>query len=151
MSHAISSWIAVPSFPQRGESSVIFAGDRTRLKLQRATVLTADMLSSGLMLLRSSRDIENEMIFRPGRDPDKPPPREPGDAIVVTAMFIGAAVGFLSGAALAHFGGIGTIFINSAVGAIGLALAGTFVGDRIKKSRRRIMSAVTARTYDRSR
>lgn len=98
---------------------------------------TAATLSTRLMFLRSSRDIENEIIFRPGRDPDKPPPHEPGDAIIVTTMFIGAAVGFLSGAALAHFGGIGTIFINSAVGAVGLALAGTFIGDRIKKSRQR--------------
>ena len=98
---------------------------------------TAGGLSTRVMLLRSSRDIENEIIFRPGRDPDKPPPHEPGDAIVVTAMFIGVAVGFLSGAALAHFGGVGTIFVDSTAGAIGLALAGTFVGDRIKKSRRR--------------
>ena len=98
---------------------------------------TAANLSTRVMLLRSSRDIENEIIFRPGHDPDKPPPHEPGDAIIVTTMFIGAAVGFLSGAALAHFGGIGTIFINSAIGAVGFALAGTFLGDRIKKSRRR--------------
>ena len=98
---------------------------------------TASGLSTRLTFLRSSRDIENEIIFRPGHDADKPPPHEPGDAIIVTTMFIGAAVGFLAGAALAHFGGIGTIFINSAIGAVGLALAGTFLGDRIKRSRRR--------------
>ncbi len=101
------------------------------------TPSTAASLSTRMIFLRSSRDIENEIIFRPGRDPDKPPPHEPGDAIVVTTMFIGAAVGFLSGAALSHFGGIGSIFINSAVGAVSFALAGTFIGDHIKKSRRR--------------
>ncbi len=104
--------------------------------MNRITPSAATSLSTRVVLLRSSRDIENEIIFRPGRDPDKPPPHEPGDAIIVTTMFIGAAVGFVSGAALSHFGGIGTIFINSAVGAVALALAGTFVGDRIKKSRR---------------
>lgn len=92
-------------------------------------------LSSGFAFLRSPNDYLTDTQFR-HNDPARPPPHEPGDGWIVMGMLIGAVIGAASGTALAVFGNIGNIFLDLSVGAVGFAIAGTLIGDRVKPRRK---------------
>lgn len=84
------------------------------------------------LLLRSSNDIQNEMMFRPQHDPHKPPPAEPGDAAIFIAMGAGAVLGGAIGI-IVSLRSDRSFFVPMSIGSVAGGLAGTFVGDWIKK------------------
>jgi hypothetical protein len=89
---------------------------------------------TGLFLARSRFQLENEFIFRPKHDPDKPPPAQPGDHIVVISMFVGAIVLATAATIFALITWIISPYFGLAAGAIVGGIIGTLVGDRIKKA-----------------
>jgi hypothetical protein len=89
-------------------------------------------LSSGLVF-RTRFQLENEIIFRPKHDPDKPPPLEPGDIYIVLGTAIGlvvlGSVGFLISLLL----GMSNPFVPIAAGVIIGGIIGSILGERLKK------------------
>jgi hypothetical protein len=71
--------------------------------------------------------------IRPDNDPEKPPPREPGDKWILIAVVAGAAGCGILGVVVAILFGFATIFINLSVGVIGGGIIGALIGDLIKK------------------
>jgi membrane protein DedA with SNARE-associated domain len=88
---------------------------------------------NSVFLLRNWFSYENEILFRPKHDPDKPPPAQKGDYIIVICMLAGAALLCTAGILFA----LKTWMINPfAAGAIGLvlgAILGTMIGECIKR------------------
>ena len=67
---------------------------------------------------------------------DRPPPKQPGDSLVVVAAMIGLAVGGAVGFVLAFLVfGLGFGILSTAGFAVAGAVGGTFIGDAIKKRR----------------
>ena len=87
----------------------------------------------GFFFARSRFQLENEFIFRPKHDPDKPPTAQPGDHIVVIAMFVGAIVLATAATIFALITWIISLYFGLAAGAIVGGIMSTLVGDRIKK------------------
>ena len=88
-------------------------------------------LTTGLFL-RTRFQLENEFVFRPKHDPDKPPPRQPGDIYVVVAMVAGAVIGGSTGLFISYVTGRFPFF-GIAAGAVVGGIAGSFIGDWWKK------------------
>ncbi len=88
----------------------------------------------GLLFLRSRFQLENEFIFRPKHDPDKPPPAQPGDIIIVFAALVGVIVFATAGTIFGLKTWIISPYFGFATGTITGGITGTLVGDRIKKA-----------------
>jgi hypothetical protein len=89
-------------------------------------------LSSGICL-RTRFQLENEIVFRPKHDPDKPPPIEPGDIYVVLGMAIGLVVLGSIGFLISILMGMSNPFVSIAAGVIIGGIAGSTFGEWLKK------------------
>jgi len=71
--------------------------------------------------------------FRPGWwGPDRVPRPQPGDGWILLGMLGGAIAGGMAGGAIVM--ALGGMFVPSGVGMLVGALAGTLLGDRVKKN-----------------
>jgi len=93
---------------------------------------TVDRSVSTGLLLRTRFQLENEFVFRPKHDLDKPPPRQPGDVYVVVAMIAGAVIGGSSGLFISYVTG-SFPFFGIAAGTVVGGILGLFIGDWWKK------------------
>ncbi len=89
-------------------------------------------LSSGLAF-RTRFQLENEIVFRPKHDPDKPPPLEPGDIYVVLGMVIGLVVLGTTGLLISILIEMSNPFVPIAAGVIIGGIAGSYAGEWLKK------------------
>jgi hypothetical protein len=93
---------------------------------------------SGMALLRSPNDILIDSQFRNQKtDPGMPPEHEPGDGWIVMGMLVGALAGGIGGFYFGLATGVISPYFGGAAGAVGFGMAGTFIGDAIKKLIRR--------------
>jgi hypothetical protein len=96
-------------------------------------------LSSGLAF-RTRFQLENEIVFRPKHDPDKPPPLEPGDIYIALGAVIGLVLLGSIGLLISYLVGMDNPFIPIASGVIIGGIAGSYAGEWLKKrvQRRRL-------------
>ena len=101
---------------------------------------------NSVFLLRNWFSYENEILFRPKHDPDKPPHAQHGDHIIVISMFVGAIVLAAAATIFALKTWIINPYFGFAGGAIVGGIIGTLVGDRIKKAALRRRNRRTDKT-----
>jgi hypothetical protein len=97
----------------------------------RETVLTLKGMT-GNLLLRTRFQLENEFVFRPKHDPDKPPPVKPGDIYIVIGAVIGIVIGITIGLSLSCLANIGNIFFPLVIGVIVGGIGGSYMGEWLK-------------------
>jgi hypothetical protein len=89
-------------------------------------------LSVGLCF-RTRFQLENEIVFRPKHDPDKPPPLEPGDIYIALGAVIGLVVLGSIGLLISILIGMSNPFVPIAAGVIIGGIAGSYIGEWLKK------------------
>ncbi len=98
----------------------------------RETVLTVDGITDNLFL-RTRFQLENEFVFRPKHDPDKPPPVKPGDIYIVIGAVIGIVIGIATALSVCYLANIGNPFFPVVIGLIAGGIGGSYLGEWWKK------------------
>jgi len=95
------------------------------------TAWNDDKLSTGIFL-RTRFQLENEFVFRPKHDPDKPPPVKPGDIYIVIGAVLGIIIGVSAGFLFCYLADIQNPFIPIIVGVIAGGIGGSYLGEWLK-------------------
>jgi len=88
-------------------------------------------LNNGL-LLRTRFQLENEFVFRPKHDPDKPPPVKPGDIYIVIGAVLGIIIGVSTGLYISYLVNIQNSFFPIVIGVIAGGIGGSYLGEWLK-------------------
>jgi len=96
------------------------------------TVSVENGFTTGL-LLRTRFQLENEFVFRPKHDPDKPPPVKPGDIYIVIGVVIGIVIGITIALSVCYLANIGNPFFPIVIGLIAGGIGGSYLGEWWKK------------------
>ncbi|MFH1381743.1 MAG: hypothetical protein ABIH70_02505 [Chloroflexota bacterium] len=82
---------------------------------------------------RRVRELEAQRQYGTKRDPERPPPREPGDGYIIFGLVVGAIAGIALGAAIALYFDFLSNVIGLVSGGIAGGVIGTIIGGEIKK------------------
>ncbi len=96
------------------------------------TAWNDDRLSTGIFL-RTRFQLENEFVFRPKHDPDKPPPVKPGDIYIVIGAVLGIIIGVSTGLCISYLANIQNSFFPIVIGLIAGGIGGSYLGEWWKK------------------
>lgn len=73
---------------------------------------------------------------KPGNDPEAPPPKKPGEALIIRSAIIGLLIGGLIGFFLGFYLGTGITVACTLAGLSTGCLAGAFLGEALRNHRR---------------
>lgn len=97
----------------------------------RETVLMKNGMT-GNLFLRTRFQLENEFVFRPKHDPDKPPPVKPGDIYIVIGAVIGIVIGVTIALSVCYLANIGNPFFPIVIGVVAGGIVGSYLGEWLK-------------------